>query len=157
MYFLGAYVKISPPGKTAPTSISPGSYAAAVVIYIFAVAFCFSWAGIPWIYCSEIYPLRIRSVCVAITSATHWLFNFVIARSVPYMISNVGFGTYFVFASMLTLSIPFVYFFVPETKGLSLEDMDVLFGVPGADRHLFPRVDDEEKAEHGVQQIEVKQ
>jgi hypothetical protein len=81
--------------------------------------------------------------------------NFVIARSVPYMITSIGFGTYFVFAAMLTLSIPFVYFFVPETKGLSLEDMDVLFGVPNADRHLFPRVDDDlEKAGASVEQKE---
>ncbi len=160
MYFLGAYVKISPPvvpvkGQT--TSISAGGYAAATMIYIYAVAFCFSWAGVPWIYCSEIFPLRIRSVCVAITSATHWLFNFVIAQSVPYMISNIGFGTYFVFAAMLTLSVPFVFFFVPETKGLSLEDMDALFGVPGADRHLFPYIEDEEKAEVKTEQIERKQ
>jgi hypothetical protein len=62
------------------------------------------------------------------------------------MISNIGCGTYFLFAAMLTLSIPFVFFFVPETKGLSLEDMDMLFGVPDADRHLFPHLEDPEKA-----------
>lgn len=160
MYFIGAYVKISPATvavKGQTPSISAGSYAAAAMIYIYAVAFCFSWAGIPWIYCSEIFPLRIRSICVAITSSTHWLFNFVIARSVPYMISNIGCGTYFFFAAMLTLSVPFVYFFVAETKGLSLEDMDALFGVPGADRHLFPHVEDGEKAEGKVEQIECKQ
>lgn len=84
--------------------------------------------------------LRIRSIGVAICTATHWLMNFVIARSVPYMITSIGFGTYFVFAAMLSISIPFVYFFVPETKGLSLEDMDVLFGVPNADRHLFSEI-----------------
>jgi hypothetical protein len=59
MYFLGAYVKISPPiipGKGVAANITPGGYAAATMIYVFAVAFCFSWAGIPWIYCSEIFP-----------------------------------------------------------------------------------------------------
>jgi hypothetical protein len=38
------------------------------------------------------------------------------------------YGTYFVFASFITLSIPFVYFCVPETKGLSLEEIETLFG-----------------------------
>lgn len=80
--------------------------------------------------------------------------NFVIARSVPYMITNIGYGTYFLFAACLTLAVPFVYFFVPETKGLSLEDMDVLFGVPGADRHLFPRVEDTEKGQVSVEHKE---
>lgn len=46
------------------------------------------------------------------------------------MISNIGYGTYFVFAAFTTLSIPFVYFFLPETKGLSLEEIDVLFDGP---------------------------
>jgi hypothetical protein len=59
MWFIGAYVKISPStaaSKVTATNISAGGYTAAVMIYIFAVAFCFSWAGIPWIYCSEIFP-----------------------------------------------------------------------------------------------------
>ena len=79
-----------------------------------------------------------------------------IARSVPYMITNIGYGTYFLFAACLTLAVPFVYFFCPETKGLSLEDMDVLFGMPGADRHLFPRVKDPEKGSIEVEQHEGK-
>ena len=91
---------------------------------------------------TKILPrLRIRSVCVAICTATHWLMNFVIARSVPYMLSNIGFGTYFIFAACLTIAIPFVYFFLPETKGLSLEDTDALFGVAGPHANLT----DEEK------------
>jgi MFS family permease len=131
MWFIGAYIKIA-------------QYAAVTFIYIFAVGFCFSYAGVPWIYCSEIFPLRIRALGMAICTATHWLFNFVIARSVPYMVSNIGYGTYFVFASCLTLSIPFVYFFVPETKGLSLEEVDVLFGGSGS-RSL-----DSDRLEQGV-------
>lgn len=131
MWFLGAYVKIAAPA-TSTARLSAGGYAAAVFIYVFAVGFCFSYAGIPWIYCAEIFPLRIRGIGMAICTATHWLLNFVIARSVPYMISDIGYGTYFVFASFITLSIPFVYFFVPETKGLGLEEMDILFGAAEA-------------------------
>jgi hypothetical protein len=70
------------------------------------------------------------------------------------MLTNIGYGTYFVFAACMTLAVPFVYFFVPETKGLSLEDVDALFGVPGADRHLFPRIDDAEKGDSAVEHKE---
>ncbi|KAH8745746.1 general substrate transporter [Hyaloscypha finlandica] len=155
MYSIGGIVKHNPISATAkPAGVTASGYGAAVMVYVFAVAFCLSWAGVPWIYCSEIFPLRIRSLCVAICTATHWLLNFVIARSVPYMLTNIGYGTYFVFAACMTLAVPFVYFFVPETKGLSLEDMDALFGVPGADRHLFPRIDDAEKGDSAVEHKE---
>ncbi|KAG8413963.1 hypothetical protein J3459_014924 [Metarhizium acridum] len=49
---------------------------------------------------------------------------------VPYMITNIGCGTYFLFAALITVSIPWVFFCAPETKGVSLEDVDALFGLP---------------------------
>ncbi|KAI5196085.1 hypothetical protein AUEXF2481DRAFT_454884 [Aureobasidium subglaciale EXF-2481] len=127
MWFIGSYIKIANPTAHA-VGLTAGGYAAITFIYIFAVGFCFSYAGVPWIYCAEIFPLRIRGLGMALCTATHWLFNFVIARSVPYMVTNIGYGTYYVFASCTTLSIVFVYFCVPETKGLSLEEIDVVFG-----------------------------
>ena len=127
MWLIGAFVKVLGTQVQNGSSLSSVSYAAAFFIFFFAVAFCFSWAGVPWIICSEIYPLQVRGVAVSICVATHWLFNFVIARSVPYMISNISYGTYFVFAACTTLSIPFVWFLIPETKGFSLEEMDIIF------------------------------
>ncbi|KAK9770733.1 putative Major facilitator superfamily (MFS) profile domain-containing protein [Seiridium cardinale] len=131
MWFIGAYIKIAAPSPSPGGSkqIDGGGYAAVVMIYLYAVGWCFCWAGIPWIYVSEIFPLRIRSPCVSICVAIHWVMNFVIARSVPYMITNIGFGTYFVFAAFMTIAIPWIFFCVPETKNLSLEEMDELFGV----------------------------
>jgi hypothetical protein len=99
------------------------------MIYVYAVGWCFSFGGVPWIVASEIFPLRIRSASISICVAVHWIMNFMIARAAPYMIQNIGYGTYFVFATTTTISIPWVYFFVPETKNLSLEEMDRLFGV----------------------------
>lgn len=136
MWFIGAYIKIAAPKSGTTAKIDAGGYAAVTMIYVYAVGWCFSWAGIPWIYASEIFPLRIRSSCVSICVAIHWIMNFVIARSVPYMITNIKFGTYFLFASCMTLSIPWVWFFVPETKNVSLEDMDELFGMK-ANQPLF--------------------
>lgn len=136
MWYIGAYVKIASPGSGGSSGVSSAGYVGIAMIYIYAIGWCFSWAGIPWIYASEIFPLRIRSPCVSICIAVHWILNFVIARSVPYMISNIGYGTYFLFAAFITISVPWVFFFVPETKGLSLEDMDALFGLPQIE-HLY--------------------
>jgi hypothetical protein len=64
-----------------------------------------------------------------------WLFNFVVSRAVPPMLENMGpggFGTYIFFASFCFTMAGFVYFMLPETKGLSLESMNELFGLPGA-------------------------
>ncbi|KAM0793008.1 hypothetical protein ACM66B_000501 [Microbotryomycetes sp. NB124-2] len=146
MWTIGSLIAVYP--ATAGGDIVPGQYAAITLIYVYAVAFCFSYAGIPWIYCSEIFPLRIRSFNVAITTFTHWAFNLCIAKSVPYMIANIKYGTYFVFAAMLSLGFIWTYFYLPETKGIALEDMDELFGCAPRAQLTEQRMHD--KAEHGT-------
>ncbi|CAM1505180.1 Fc.00g108170.m01.CDS01 [Cosmosporella sp. VM-42] len=96
MWYIRAYIKIAAP-PTSTTSeeahITARGYSAVVMIYVYAVGWCFSWAGIPWIYASENFPLRIRSFCISICVAIHWVMIFVIARSVPYMITGIGYGS----------------------------------------------------------------
>lgn len=133
MYYLGGFVTASK-----SPHLTPASIVAAIAVYVFAVFFSLSWAGIPWVYASEIYPTGVRSLAMSIAAGTHWLMNFVIARSTPYMISNIKGGAYFLFAACTTLSIPFVWFCLPETKGRRLEDMDVLFS--DARRTRFGRI-----------------
>ena len=85
-----------------------------------------------WIYVSEIPTARLRGLNVALAAATQWLFNLVIARAVPNMLVTMGRGGYgaFITFSCFCLSMFFfVWFLVPETKGLSLEKMDDLFGI----------------------------
>jgi hypothetical protein len=83
--------------------------------------------GITWTYASEIFPLDIRMLCVALTTADTWLGSFIIARSTPYMISDLGYGAYFFFGAILILMGVWAFFCVPETKGVTLEEMDALF------------------------------
>ncbi|KAG8746970.1 hypothetical protein FRC10_002769 [Ceratobasidium sp. 414] len=131
MFYIAAFIAIAKPKEgNAPTAA--GKFAVAC-LYIFAISFCASWNGISWIVCSEIFPLGVRALCCAITTATQWLWQFVIARSTPYMVANIGYGTYLFFGLCMVLMIPWVVFVLPETKGVSLEDMDQLFGytVPG--------------------------
>lgn len=70
-----------------------------------------------------------RSLAQACAAASNWLWNFLISRFTPQMFSAMGYGVYFFFASLMLCSIVFVYFLVPETKGIPLESMDQLFDI----------------------------
>lgn len=97
-------------------------------IYIYDVNFSYSFAPIGWVLPSEIFNLGNRSKAMAITTSTTWMCNFVIGLVTPAMLEKIGWGTYIFFAAFCLLALVFTYFFVPETIGKSLEDMDVVFG-----------------------------
>ncbi|KAG9513978.1 general substrate transporter, partial [Aureobasidium melanogenum] len=145
MLYVGLYVRIKPPVKGA--DIPGAGYMALVCIYLFAGFFQCGWGPVPWIYVSEIPTARLRGVNVALGAATQWLFNLVVARAVPNMLATMGkagYGTFLFFAAACFLSFLFAWFFIPETKGLSLEKMDDLFGTT----ELKKKIDDEEGACH---------
>lgn len=98
-----------------------------VAVYLNAFIICATWQGITWTYASEIFPLDIRMLCVSLTTADTWLGSFIIARSTPYMISDLGYGAYFFFGAILICMGIWAFFCVPETKGITLEEMDALF------------------------------
>ena len=98
-----------------------------VAVYLNAFIICATWQGITWTYASEIFPLDIRMLCVSLTTADTWLGSFIIARSTPYMISDLGYGAYFFFGAILICMGLWAFFCVPETKGITLEEMDALF------------------------------
>ncbi|KII95710.1 hypothetical protein PLICRDRAFT_693866 [Plicaturopsis crispa FD-325 SS-3] len=109
------------------SSVDAGAYVALVFIYIFAVFLAISWTGIPWIYCAEIFPAGIRPVCTVITTMTQWLVQFAIVYATPYMVKNITYGTFVFFGVCTVIGGVFVWWFVPETRGIPLEDMDILF------------------------------
>ncbi|KAK7408941.1 hypothetical protein QQX98_008885 [Neonectria punicea] len=103
-----------------------GAYSAIVMVYFFAISYVSGW-NLSWIVCSEIFPVRVRSFCLAITTCSQWLGQFIVVYSTPYMIESISFGAFLFFGSMTVIAFGFVYFCVPETKGVSLEDMDILW------------------------------
>jgi hypothetical protein len=62
-----------------------------------------------------------------LTERNTGLWNFLVARFTPQMFSTMGYGVYFFFAMLMIISVIFVWFFIPETKGIPLEAMDKLF------------------------------
>ncbi|KAF2022005.1 general substrate transporter [Aaosphaeria arxii CBS 175.79] len=130
MMYIGLYVRISPPLPN--QDVPPAGYFALVCIFLFAGFFQFGWGPVCWIYVSEIPTARLRSLNVSIAAATQWLFNFVVARATPNMMATVGshgYGAFIIYSSFCYAMFFFVWFLIPETKGLSLEKMDDLFGV----------------------------
>ncbi|KAL7271225.1 hypothetical protein RUND412_006028 [Rhizina undulata] len=130
MFYIGIYVRVAPPVAGAP--VPPAGYVAIVMIFLFASFFQFGWGPVCWIYVSEIPTARLRATNVALAAAIQWLFNFVVARATPNMMATVGkggYGTYFIYGSFCFSMFTITWFFVPETKGVSLEKMDEIFGV----------------------------
>lgn len=129
LFFVGTYIKLAKPDPEA-TQITSGGIAACAFIYIFVMGYVSSFAGVPFILSSEAVPLNVRATSSALGAATQWLFNLVITKATPYMISSVGFGTFYIFGSFVVCGMVYVYFFVPETRGVALEHMQVAFGYP---------------------------
>lgn len=76
------------------------------------------------LYMSEIFPSRIREAAVAIGTATQWLFNFVFSQVTPHAVANLGWRTFLMFCIFNYSLVVFAWFFIKETKGKSLEEME---------------------------------
>ncbi|KAF4312231.1 Sugar/inositol transporter [Botryosphaeria dothidea] len=114
-------------GVAAPDSNAQGiCLIVFVCIYIFF--FATTWGPAAWVVIGEVYPLPIRAKGVALSTASNWLWNFVLGYVTPYMVDanegNLGVKVFFVWGSTCTLCALFAFFMVPETKGLSLEQVD---------------------------------
>lgn len=117
MWYIGGYVMKADPINNMDVSRDGWGYLAMVAVYVHAFVICATWQGITWTYCSEIFPLDIRMLCVSLTTADTWVGSFVIARSTPYMISDLGYGAYFFFSGILVCMGIWAFLMVPETKG----------------------------------------
>jgi SP family galactose:H+ symporter-like MFS transporter len=96
---------------------------ASAVIYIFG--FAVSWGPVAWIVCSEIFPLEGREVGMTITTMVNWTFaGLVMANALSFMQAHGNASIFYVFAGFCIVAIVFVAFFVPETKGITLEEME---------------------------------
>jgi len=106
-------------------------WAAVVMVWLFVIHFGYSWGPCAWIVIAEIWPLSNRSYGIALGASSNWMNNFIIGQVTPDMLETMRYGTY-IFFGLLTLGGAFfVWKFVPETKGLTLEEMDILFGSNG--------------------------
>ncbi|CAL5400471.1 unnamed protein product [Camellia sinensis] len=94
-----------------------------VVICLFVAAFGWSWGPLGWTVPSEIFPLETRSAGQSITVAVNLLFTFAIGQSFLSLLCAFKFGIFLFFAGWITVMTIFVYIFLPETKGVPIEEM----------------------------------
>ncbi|KAI3967718.1 hypothetical protein MKX01_039628 [Papaver californicum] len=94
-----------------------------VSICAFVPGFAWSWAPLAWLVPSEIFPPEIRSAAQAIVVSVNMLCTFVIAQIFLTMLCYMKFGLFFFFGGMVAIMTVFVYYFVPETKGILIEEM----------------------------------
>jgi SP family galactose:H+ symporter-like MFS transporter len=109
-------------GHTTGSTVLQTAAIFAVLFYIFG--FAVSLGPIVWILCSEIFPIRIRDFGIMVTTASNWIFNAALATVFPTLIAVLGNNVFFLFVIACTLSFVFVKYFVPETKGVSLEQIE---------------------------------
>ncbi|MDE1565572.1 sugar porter family MFS transporter [Actinotignum sanguinis] len=95
-----------------------------VSVYIFYLAFCFTWGPVMWVVLGEIFPNNIRALGVAVASAVNWIANFLVSTTFPPLKDAIGTGNvYLLYAVFAAVSLIFVMKALPETAGVELEDM----------------------------------
>lgn len=118
------------------------------LLLFYMLGFGASWTSIPWAVPAEVFPssLRAKGVSISTCSSTFyrpesydliqptnnfnsidWINNFIIGLITPPLVQNTGYGAYIFFAVFCLLSFVYVWFFVPETRGCTLEKMDEVF------------------------------
>lgn len=120
-------------GVTISTENLAGQKVLIAFVCIYIAFFASTWGPIAWVVCGEIYPLAIRAKAMSMSTASNWLWNFAISYATPYLVNegpgNAGLGVkvFFIWGSTCLGCLVFTYFLIPETKGLSLEQVDILY------------------------------
>ncbi|KAL0947901.1 hypothetical protein HGRIS_010536 [Hohenbuehelia grisea] len=131
-FIIGAILKTHPPPAVNSNSVvpdpPPASKAMAAMLYIYVCFYSMGWGPLPWVYCSDIFPTRTRHYGLALASASQWLWNFVVSKVTPDLITGLKYKIFFMFATINIGGMAVFSLLIPETKGRSLEDMDVIFG-----------------------------
>ncbi|KAF5092345.1 hypothetical protein D0Z03_002911 [Geotrichum reessii] len=97
------------------------------VSYLFVASFAPTWGPGIWLYCSEIFPNRQRGLASGISASANWIFNFALAMFVPTAFKNITWRTYIIFLVFCVVMTFHVYFMFPETKGKTLEEIEMMW------------------------------
>lgn len=121
-----AVVGITTPGtedKSEPVGIS-------IVFLLFLFIFFYkpTWGATTWIWTSEVFSMNVRAQAVGMCSQTQNVAQAIFNQFFPLFLDNTGFQCFFFFMAINICLAVFVYFLVPETKQVPLEEIDVLFG-----------------------------
>jgi MFS family permease len=97
-----------------------------LLIFVFIASHAIGQGACIWVFIAEIFPNSVRGYGMSLGSGTHWVFAALVAFSFPYFAGTLGGAPLFAFfAVMMVLQLLFVRYLMPETKGVSLEDLEV--------------------------------
>ncbi|KAK1580611.1 general substrate transporter [Colletotrichum navitas] len=111
----------------------PAQKAAIAFVCIYIFFFASTWGPLAWVVNGEIFSLKTRAKSLSLSTATNWLLNWAIAYATPYLVNygdgyaNLQSKIFFVWFGACFICIAFVYFFIYETKGLTLEEVEELY------------------------------
>ncbi|CDZ98692.1 general substrate transporter [Phaffia rhodozyma] len=105
------------------------AYGAVVATFVFVYTSTFgaTWLTVPWLYPTEITPNFIRAKGGAVSVFGWSIGNGIVTEITPFLFNAIGFWTFILFAVLNFCTLPFIYYWYPETAGRSLEEMDILF------------------------------
>jgi uncharacterized membrane protein len=97
-----------------------------VFLFMFIAAHAIGQGTVIWVFISEIFPNHLRASGQAFGSSVHWVLAAIIPSFVPILFTSIGAAPVFgFFAFMMVLQLIFVWKMMPETKGVSLEDVQI--------------------------------
>ena len=106
------------------TSTTVGGIVTVLALVVFIASFAFSMGPIVWTLISEIYPNRVRGRAISVATAVNWLAAFLVAQFFLSVVDAIGESTtFFLFSFFCVVTYVFVWKYVPETKGHSLEEI----------------------------------
>ncbi|KAI9739099.1 MAG: hypothetical protein M1834_007312 [Cirrosporium novae-zelandiae] len=112
---------------SAGDGITSAGIASIAMIYLEAASYNMSWGPLAWLYLGEIFSNRVRDFGVALGAGSQWLWNFVMSQVTPHALENIGWRTFLMFAIFNYANVIYAWVFLRETKGRSLEEMEIVF------------------------------
>ncbi|KAJ8512391.1 hypothetical protein OPV22_002825 [Ensete ventricosum] len=101
-----------------------------VSVIVYFCCFVMGFGPVPNILCAEIFPTRVRGVCIAICALAFWIGDIIVTYTLPVMLDTIGLaGVFGIYAIVCVIAFVFVFLKVPETKGMPLEVITEFFAV----------------------------
>jgi len=134
-----------------PTSTPQAGVAMIVFACLFIAGYAMTWGPVIWVVVGELFPTRYRTMCMGLSSASNWIWNFLISFFTPFITSAIDFRYGYIFAACSFAAAPVVYFFLEEHQGRTLEEIDTMYvtRVPPrkSSKWVLPEGDDLETAD----------
>lgn len=93
-------------------------------VLCYVASFAIAMGPVVWVVLAEVFPTAIRGTAMSIATVCLWISCFLVSQFFPWMLENLGGKSFFVYAAVCAVAFVFIYVFIPETKGRSLEEIE---------------------------------